>query len=262
MTRFALVLLWWSALGGFAVILSGCGDDNGSPSAAAGGTELAGTQWVLDVSALGVSDAGSVTSWIAFTRGRVNGNDGCNAFSGSYQLDGSKLTFGPLAGTKMACGGPPGDVSRKVTAALARVRAYELAADTLRLKDAGGETVLSYAASTPGVEGSWTVTSVLYADAIRSVVAGVDLTADFSADGTISGSTGCNSFHGDYTLDGSKLHVGPLTATKEACPTKEATEQEAGYLSALESAVRIDQVGPELTLLNAKGQMAVTLTRK
>ena len=221
-----------------------------------------GTQWLLDVSALGVSDASSVSSWIAFSRGRVSGNDGCNSFSGSYQLDGSKLTFGPLAGTKKACGGPAGEVSDKVTAGLARVRAYELAGETLRLKDARGETVLSYAASATGVEGSWTVISVLYDDAIRSVLADVDLTADFSADGTISGSTGCNSFSGDYTLEGNNLHIGPLTATKHPCPTTEASKQEAGYLSALESAVRVDRTGPELTLLNAKGQKAVTLTRK
>ena len=255
MTRFALVLLW------SAVIVSGCGDDDTTPSAAAGGQELAGTQWVLDVSALGVSDADSVSSWIAFARDRVNGNDGCNTFSGSYQVDGSKLTFGPLAGTKMACSGALGEVSRKVTAALGRVRAYEQSTDTLRLEDAGGETLLSYAAGKPGVEGSWKVISVLYDDAIRSVMADTDLSAEFSADGTVSGSTGCNRFDGDYTLDGKQLHVGALTATKKACPSKEATEQEAGYLAALESAVRIDQVGPQLTLLNEKGQMAVTLAR-
>jgi heat shock protein HslJ len=262
--RFALLMLWWSAVGGSAlcaVIVSGCGDDS-TDSAPAGGTELVGTQWVLDVSALGVSEAGSVSSWIAFARDHVSGNDGCNAFSGSYQADGSRLTLGPLSGTKMACEGPAGEVSRAVTAALARVRAYELTADGLRMKDAGGRTVLSYAVGTPGVEGSWTVISVLYDDAIRSVVVDTDLTAEFSADGTISGSTGCNSFHGDYTLDGRKLHIGPLSATKKACPTKEASDQEAGYLAALESAARIDQVGPDLTLLNAKGQKAVTLTRR
>jgi heat shock protein HslJ len=262
--RCALLLRRSSALGGFAlcaVVVSACGGEDSTPSAPPGGTELVGTQWVLDVSELGVSDDGSVSSWIAFARGRVNGNDGCNSFSGSYELDGSKLTFGPLAGTKMACGSPADEVSREVNAALARVRGYELAADTLRMKSADGETVLSYTASNPGVEGSWTVISVLYDDAIRSVVADVELTADFSADGTIGGSTGCNSFRGDYALDRKNLDVGPLTATEKACPTTELSEQEAGYLAALESAVRIDQVGPELTLLNADGQKAVTLRR-
>ena len=255
---------WWATAGFalFAVIASGCGDDGSTPSAAAGGTQLVGTQWVLDVSALGVSDAGSVSSWIAFERDRVSGNDGCNTFSGSYEADGSELAFGPLAGTKMACGSPADDVSRAVTAALARVRTYEESADTLRMQDADGETVLTYAAGAAGVEGSWTVVSVLYDGAIRGAMTDTEPTADFSADGTISGNTGCNEFHGPYTLQGKKLDIGPLTATKKACPTKEASEQEAGYLSALESAVRIEQAGPQLTLLNAKGQKAVTLARK
>ena len=61
-----------------------------------GGAELVGTQWVLDVAALGVSGAGSVSSWIAFARGSASGNDGCNTFSGSYEVEGSKLKFGPL----------------------------------------------------------------------------------------------------------------------------------------------------------------------
>jgi heat shock protein HslJ len=265
-TRFARSWLRRSALGGVALCAfaaSSCGGDDGSSGAPAAGRDLAGSQWVLDVSALGVPHAGSVSSWIKFAHGgRVTGSDGCNAFSGSYATDGSKLTFGPLAGTKKACGSPADEVARRVNAALASVRSYERTAGTLHLKDAGGKTVLTYAAGTPGVEGNWMVISVLYADAIRSVAADSHLTASFAADGTISGDTGCNTFHGDYTLQRTKLDVGPLSATKKACPTKELSEQEAGYLAALESAVRIEQTGSELTLLNAKGQMAVTLTRR
>ena len=255
MTRFALRL---SALVVCAVIANGCGDDDGGSSAPA---KLAGTQWNLDVSALGVSGADSVSSWIAFARDHANGNDGCNAFSGTYQADGSKLKFGPLAGTQIACAGPADAVSRKVSAALGRVRAYERSSDTLRMKDAGGKTLLAYAAQRAGIEGDWTVVSVLYDDAIRSVVADTEPTARFSADGKISGTTGCNDFHGPYTLQGTQLHIGPLSAAKKACPSKDASDQEAGYLAALESAVLIEQAGPQLTLLNAKGQMAVTLTR-
>jgi heat shock protein HslJ len=257
--RVALRALRWSAL--CALMVSGCGDEHGTPGAASGAA-LAGTEWDLDASSLGVRGAGSVNSWIAFERDRVSGNDGCNQFSGSCRLDGSKLTFGPLAATQMACSGPADEVARQVTAALPRVRTFDKTADALHLRDAGGKTVLSYTASTPGVAGNWSVISVLYDDAIRSVIAGAELTADFSTGGRITGSTGCNSFHGDYTLQGKKLRLDPLTPTKKACPTPELTKQEAGYLAALESAVRIDQVGPELTLLNAKGQMAVTLTRK
>ena len=189
------------------------------------------------------------------TRSRL----GCAALG---RADGSKLTFGRLASTRMACGSPADEVSREVTAALARVRTYEQAADTLRMRDAGGAALLTYAAQAAGIEGDWTVLSVLYDDAIRSVEPDTDLTAGFSADGTISGDTGCNGFHGPYTLEGDKLDVGPLAATKKACPTKAASQQEAGYLAALESAARIERAGPQLTLLDAEGQMAVTLARR
>jgi heat shock protein HslJ len=253
-TRFALFVLCGLAMG----VVGGCGDDDGAPSRAG----LAGTQWALDLAALGVPDAGSVSSWIAFAQDRVNGNDGCNSFSGTYQADGAKLTFGPLAGTRMACGAPADDVARKVTAALARVRSYERRDGALRMKDAGGATVLRYTAARSGVEGDWTVISVLYDDAIRSVLAGTEPTAEFSGDGRVTGSTGCNRFDGPYTLEGDKLSVGPLTAGKEPCPAKEAAAQEEGYLAALESAVRIEPAGPQLTLLNAKGQKAVTLMRR
>ncbi|KND56958.1 Heat shock protein [Candidatus Paraburkholderia schumanniana] len=34
---------------------------------------------------------------------RVSGFSGCNRFTGTYDLKGGKLSFGPLAGTRMAC---------------------------------------------------------------------------------------------------------------------------------------------------------------
>jgi copper homeostasis protein (lipoprotein) len=39
------------------------------------------------------------------TTKRVSGSDGCNRFTGTYELDGSRLRFSGLAGTRMAC--PP-----------------------------------------------------------------------------------------------------------------------------------------------------------
>src|SRR5690242_7152652 len=158
MTRFALRLLRWTAFGGFAlcaVVASGCGDDGGTPAASARETQLPGTQWALDKSALGVGDAGSVHSWITFERDRASGNDGCNTFSGSYEVDGSKLTFGPLAGTNRLCGSPADEVARKVLAGLAKTRGYETTGDTLRMQDSGGRTVLAYRADQAGIEGSW-----------------------------------------------------------------------------------------------------------
>lgn len=40
----------------------------------------------------------------------ASGFSGCNRFAGSYVLKDGLLSFGPLAGTRMACVGPGGDI--------------------------------------------------------------------------------------------------------------------------------------------------------
>ncbi|KLU22093.1 heat-shock protein [Caballeronia mineralivorans PML1(12)] len=39
---------------------------------------------------------------------KTNGFSGCNRFTGTYDLSGGKLSFGPLASTRMACAPGPG----------------------------------------------------------------------------------------------------------------------------------------------------------
>ena len=67
------------------------------------------------------------------------------------------------------------------------------------------------AATLPGTV--WTVISVggTFVDATNPP------TMDFAADGTLSGTTGCNQFNGTYTVDGSKLTVSPLRMTLMLC---------------------------------------------
>jgi heat shock protein HslJ len=256
--RISAALLALGALG-----LGACGDDDEKPAtqSAAADATLTGTQWTLDTAELGVSGADQVTAWIEFDKARVTGNDGCNQFTGTYTASGSKLKLGPLAGTQKACVGAAGEVANRVQAALGRVAAYEISAKTLRLEGAGGEELLVYNATVPSPEGKWEVLSVLYDDAIRSVIIGSSLTADFTADGKVSGQSGCNSFSGEYETSGTQIRIGPLAATQRACAEEEVNKQEQGYLAALESARSFEQTGTQMTLLNAKGQMAITLQR-
>ena len=67
---------------------------------------------------------------------RVNGFGGCNRYTGSYEMDGSKLTFGPLASTKMFC--EQGiEVEDKFLPALGSVQTWKLAGPELVLETAG-----------------------------------------------------------------------------------------------------------------------------
>jgi imidazolonepropionase-like amidohydrolase/heat shock protein HslJ len=63
----------------------------------------------------------------------------------------------------------------------------------------------------------WTLES-LGSEAIAPATGGRPVTITFGADGRVSGSGGCNRFSGAYTLRGDALELGPLAATKMACP--------------------------------------------
>lgn len=45
---------------------------------------------------------------IVFEDGNAGGSSGCNSYSGSYEIDGNGITFGPIAATLMACMEPEG----------------------------------------------------------------------------------------------------------------------------------------------------------
>jgi heat shock protein HslJ len=65
--------------------------------------DLPGTSWVL-VDLDGAAPVGEAAPTIAFDdQGSVTGNAGCNTFNGEVTIDGSDLTFGPLATTRLAC---------------------------------------------------------------------------------------------------------------------------------------------------------------
>jgi heat shock protein HslJ len=66
--------------------------------------DLPGTSWVL-VELDGAAPVGETAPTIAFDdQGGVSGTGGCNSYNGEVTIDGSDLTFSPLATTQMFCG--------------------------------------------------------------------------------------------------------------------------------------------------------------
>lgn len=60
------------------------------------------------------------------TANRAEGFAGCNNFFGSYSVDGSSLTFGPIGATRMACPGTDDDVEARYLAALGHTRSWRI----------------------------------------------------------------------------------------------------------------------------------------
>jgi heat shock protein HslJ len=66
---------------------------------------------------------GPITLTLSTSGGQrhASGFSGCNRFMGSYALKDGKLSFGPLAGTRMACMSPGGDIEGQFLNALTRI---------------------------------------------------------------------------------------------------------------------------------------------
>src|SRR6185312_6294856 len=62
---------------------------------------------------------------------RVEGNGGCNAFSGTYVLKNNEISFGPLVSTKVFC--PALTYENEFFKALSTANHYYLKSDTLSL---------------------------------------------------------------------------------------------------------------------------------
>lgn len=62
---------------------------------------------------------------------KVQGSAGCNRMMGTYELEGGKLKFGPLATTRMAC--PARETETAFLKALGATTRYELSGNSLTL---------------------------------------------------------------------------------------------------------------------------------
>jgi heat shock protein HslJ len=105
--------------------------------------ELQGS-WVLGAGFLDNVAGDSVPTIEFAADGTASGNAGCNTFTGPYESDGSKLTIGPLATTKMACNAVKSAIESQYLERLGNVAGYKFVAGRLVLEDSGGTTVLLF----------------------------------------------------------------------------------------------------------------------
>ena len=90
-----------------AFAFAACGGDDASGSNG-GGTQdpaaLEGQSWILTqmLSAGGQTQILDVGVSASFDGTTIIGNAGCNSYHASYEASGNEISFGPVAGTKMA----------------------------------------------------------------------------------------------------------------------------------------------------------------
>lgn len=102
--------------------------------------QLAGTVWVAEyISGRPVVDM-SHTSMVFSTDGGVNGNGGCNVYTGKYVLKDSMITFPPLAATMKMCAPALSDQEMHFFQSLAEPQKVSFENGMLKLKAEGKES--------------------------------------------------------------------------------------------------------------------------
>jgi heat shock protein HslJ len=78
--------------------------------------------------------------------GLLNGNGGCNTYSGNYETSGANITIGPLASTRKACAEPAGVMEQEsqFLAAMQSAATYQIDGNILKLFGTQGETVVTF----------------------------------------------------------------------------------------------------------------------
>jgi heat shock protein HslJ len=95
-------------------------------------SSLAGSEWGFEQGR---------DTYIQFAEKDVSGFSGCNRIRGTYTYADGKLSFGPLAGTRMACPPDQMETERKVLQLLEAAKTAEATHKTLTLQDGTGATL-------------------------------------------------------------------------------------------------------------------------
>ena len=122
----------WLLVATVALVLTACGGSS------TGTHDIKGTAWTVSTIG-GQATVPGAQPTIAFgSDGTISGSTGCNQYSGTYTVDGDKLTVSQLAMTRMACADPAVNAQEAaVTAALTGATSWAIGSDSnLTLKGA------------------------------------------------------------------------------------------------------------------------------
>lgn len=88
----------------------------------------------------------------------------------------------------------------------------------------------------------------------------IDVTLNFEDEQQISGSAGCNSYGGGYSIDGSSITFSQVFSTEMACMDETVMNTESTFLDALNAGGTYEHLGDSLTI-NAANGTTLTFTQ-
>jgi heat shock protein HslJ len=239
---------------------------------------LKNSQWQLRLLHGSRSLAEAPVSLHFVAQGRVNGSTGCNSYSGLYvQTNADACRFSKITLTEKTC--LPDEImtqERDFVAALKDTAVCDLAEDKrqLVLKAAQGTVLAMLMPPEKKQEPqkqelagtAWRAAS--FSDGQGRMIQLYNwhrpLTLEFSKDGLLSGSAGCNTYSAVFTAEPADLSFkfDMIKMTARQCSPERVMAQEGSFMAALYSAASYQITDDVLTLQDAEGNAAVVAKRR
>ena len=128
-----------------AIALPACGgDDDGSTEQ--NPADLEGASWILTqmTTVGGQTEIVGVGVSAEFDGSTISGSSGCNQYHAPYEAQGSRISFGPIAGTQKACGEPESSTETRYLQLLGDVGSYRISGRSMSMNDQSGTPVLQF----------------------------------------------------------------------------------------------------------------------
>ncbi|MGR0481567.1 MAG: META domain-containing protein [Candidatus Electronema sp. V4] len=237
------------------------------PATSADSGTLNDTVWLLETLRGQAKQPGSSVT-LYFENGQAKGTAGCNSYFGPYvEEKAGQLHLKQVTLTKRLCQPPElMEQERRVAEALKAAATFTLTGGRLTLKDRAGGTAAVFKAQSQELRGTmWQAVS--FSDGLGGIKEvlrqGRMLTAAFSADGQLTGSGGCNSYHARCAAPSASRSFSfemTMMETKQ-CPSDVIMEQEGQFMAAFYTAASFRIEGRTMTLRDADGNPAVIFSR-
>ena len=179
----------------------------------------------------------------------LSGSGGCNHYGGSYALMSNNITFSDVFSTEMACMAE--GIMTQESAYLSALGSTSFFVQTdkiLRIDYADGQ--LTFERVYRLANTSWQLVSF---DDVTPVVAGSQVTLTFGDDIRVSGSGGCNSYGGRYSINEGAIVFSEVVSTLMACVDESISAQEGSFFFGLEKATTYEIFADELVIYYGDG---------
>lgn len=158
------------------------------------------------------------TMTLNFKENRVNGNGGCNSYSGKFSYKDGVFSAPNVAATMMACFQQ--NRESDYFAMLGGQNTVKVINGVLTFMS-GGKTVAEFVKGVDPamLSGNWILESIAGKDIKELFPEDRLSTLEFDAvEGRVKGNAGCNRYSGPYTINSTIIEVGSLMTTRMACP--------------------------------------------